>query len=88
MAAALYNHFNEVLESNFERSRRFDLHAIGVLAVDLLALEHMFTKEEVCAVIMDLPNDKAPDPDGFMGLFYKMTWEIIKVDIMNAFIAF
>jgi hypothetical protein len=27
MAAALYDHFNEVLGSNFERSRRFDMHA-------------------------------------------------------------
>jgi hypothetical protein len=48
----------------------------------------MFTEEEVHAVIMDLPNDKAPSLDGFTGLFYKKTWEIIKVDIMNAFNAF
>jgi hypothetical protein len=88
MAAALYDHFNEVLGSNFERSRRFDMHAIDVPTIDLSTLEHVFTEEEVRAVIMDLPNDKVLGPDDFMRLFYKMTWETIKVDVMNAFIAF
>jgi hypothetical protein len=48
----------------------------------------VFTEEEVRAVIMDLPNDKVLGPDDFMRRFYKMTWETIKVDVMNAFIAF
>ena len=29
--------------------------------------------------------DKAPGPDGFTGLFYKLTWQIIKADVMRAF---
>jgi hypothetical protein len=48
----------------------------------------VFIEEEVHAVIVDLPNDRAPGPDGLRCLFYKKTWEIIKVDIMNAFNAF
>jgi hypothetical protein len=32
-----------------------------------------------------MPDDKAPDPDGFTGHFYRMTWTIIKVDAMRAF---
>lgn len=39
-------------------------------------------------VILDMPSEKAPGPDGFTGLFYKKTWDIIKGDVMNAIHAF
>lgn len=68
MADALYDYFNDVLGSNFERSRRIDLQAIGVPSADLTALEHIFTEDEVWSVITELPNDKAPGPDGFTGI--------------------
>ena len=40
-------------------------------------LESEFTMEEVKRVIMDMPSDRAPEPDGFSGLFYKLSWDII-----------
>lgn len=88
MADALYAYYNDVLGSNFKRSRRIDLQAIGVPSIFLTALEHMFTEEEVWSVIAELPNDKAPGPDGFTGLLYKKAWATIKPDILNAFNAF
>jgi hypothetical protein len=33
--------------------------------------------------IKALPSDKAPRPDGFMGLFFKSCWLIIKEDLMK-----
>ncbi|XP_066334366.1 uncharacterized protein [Miscanthus floridulus] len=38
--------------------------------------------------ISELPLDKALGPDGFIGLFYKVAWPIIKQDVVNAFNAF
>jgi hypothetical protein len=31
-----------------------------------------------------MPHDHAPGPDGFNGLFYKVAWLIIKLDVLNA----
>jgi hypothetical protein len=44
----------------------------------------VFTEEEVHAVILDLANDKAPGPDGYIGSFFKSAWGIVKSDLMNA----
>jgi hypothetical protein len=88
MADALYEHFSAILGCHFERSCRFDLHTIGIPVSDLSVLELFFTEQEVREVVMELPNDKAPGTDGFTGLFYKLSWEIIKTDIKNAFHAF
>jgi hypothetical protein len=43
-------------------------------------LEEPFTREEIDAVIKQLPNDKAPGPDGFNNEFIKKCWHFIKED--------
>jgi hypothetical protein len=48
-------------------------------------LEEPFTEEEVLAVIKDIAGDKAPGPDGYIGIFFKKCWGIIKADVMQAF---
>jgi hypothetical protein len=82
MAHSLYEYYNLILGSNFERSRRINLEAVGLPS----GLEVMFTEEEVRAVVMDLPIDKAPD--GFTGIFYRKAWDIIKGDLLNSSNAF
>lgn len=88
MACALWEFYNSVLGSDFERPHRLNLQALGVPTFDLAILEEPFTEEEVWAVIRDLPNERAPGPDGYTGLFYKTAWPIIKFDILAAFNAF
>jgi hypothetical protein len=40
--------------------------------------------DEVRVVVMEALREKAPDPDGFIGLFFASSWDIIKEDIMRA----
>jgi len=88
MADALFDYYNGILGNNFVRTRMLNLQAIGVPSLDLHTLEFLFSEEEVHAVVMELPADKAPGLDGFTGRFYKAAWNIIKGDIMNAINAF
>jgi hypothetical protein len=54
-----------------------------VLDCDLSRLGDDYTEKEVHEAIKALPSDKAPRPDGFMGLFFKSCWLIIKEDLMK-----
>ena len=78
MADALFDNYNGILGNNFVRTRMLNLQAIGVPSLDLHTLEFLFSEEEVHAVVMELPADKAPGLDGFTGRFYKAAWNIIK----------
>jgi hypothetical protein len=51
---------------------------------ELEDLGRIFTEEEVWGVIKELPADRAPGPDGFVGAFYQRAWQIIKPEIMAA----
>jgi len=51
---------------------------------DLQHLEAEFTEVEVKAVVQDIASEKAPGPDGFIGVFYKTSWEVIKDDVPTA----
>ena len=88
LAQSVFDHYNQLLGTNYERTRRVDLHAIGLPALDLNELETVFTEDEIWGVIKGLPNEKAPGPDGFTGIFYKVAWPYIKTDVVNAFNAF
>jgi hypothetical protein len=61
---------------------------IGMPQLDLSELASEFTEDEVLAVIREIPNDRAPGPDGFTGRFYKATWGIIKDDVVVVFNSF
>lgn len=56
--------------------------------LDLSELTAEFTVDEVWAVIREIPNDRAPGPDGFTGRFYKAAWDIIKDDVVAVFNSF
>eukprot|EP00253_Pinus_taeda_P016855 PITA_16855 len=45
------------------------------------ALNRAITMEEVEEAVKDMPNGKAPRPDGFTIDFYKACWEITKTEV-------
>jgi hypothetical protein len=48
-------------------------------------LDDPFCEEEIKKVVDELPSEKTPGPDGFIGTFYNACWEIIKHDVVQAF---
>lgn len=55
---------------------------------DLGALDDDFSQAEIDMVIKGLPNNHAPGPDGFNGLFIKKCWPIVKNDFVRVFMDF
>jgi hypothetical protein len=44
-------------------------------------LNKPITKEEIDQVVQEMPNGKAPGPDGFTVEFFKACWEVVKHDV-------
>ena len=76
--------YNSLLGRIENRQETLDLEELGLRGLDLSDLCDIFTEEEVWQVIKELPADRAPGPDGFIGAFYQKTWPIIKEEVMKA----
>jgi hypothetical protein len=78
-AAAVDLFYKNLIGQDRQRDVTIDLAALGLPRYNLAALDSPFTEQEVLETIKGLPSDKAPGPDGFTGLFYKVCWNIVKV---------
>ena len=65
------------------RTRAINWEELGYEHHDLEDLDAPFTSQEIEAVIKDMPSEKAPGPDGFIGCFYKKCWPVIKDDVIR-----
>jgi hypothetical protein len=70
------------------RTNAINWDDLGYVLHDLEDLDAPFTTQEIEAVIHDMPSEKAPGPDGFIGCFYKKCWPIIKEDLIQALMFF
>jgi hypothetical protein len=86
--ALLYKHYAQFLGTNKQRELAIDWEALNYQSHDLSELETPFDEEELHYTINDMHSEKAPGPDGYIGLFFKSCWEIIKEDLMEAINAF
>jgi hypothetical protein len=75
--------YMQLLGSIQNREYTLDLEALGLVPRDLQDLDAVFTEAEVWDTIKDMPADRAPGPDGFIGAFYQRAWPVIKADIMT-----
>ena len=46
---------------------------------DMQELDDDFTKYELRAAVFELHPEKAPDPYGYTGLFYRKCWDLVHV---------
>lgn len=88
MEEAVDDHFRGLLGTPFLRAATVNFDTLGFQQHDLSTLDVCFSEFEIWTTIHELPFDKAPGPDGFTGLFYKIAWPVIKLDVVNAFNAF
>lgn len=79
-----YQHFSRQLGSCAPRSLRLNLEKLGWTPQDLCHLDVPFTEQEVHSTIRNMPKEKAPGPDGYIGTFLCKCWNIIKKDWMEA----
>jgi hypothetical protein len=66
------------------RTKAINWQELGYAQHNLDDLDTPFTQDEIASVIKEMPSEKAPGPDGFIGLFYKKCWTIIKEDLSQA----
>eukprot|EP00253_Pinus_taeda_P022158 PITA_22158 len=86
ISALLSNHFSNIArepEINREAAIQEITNAIpnSITEEQNWALRKTITMEEVEEAVRNMPNDKAPGPDGFTINFYKACWKIVKNNI-------
>lgn len=67
----IHEHFSSVMCQPPPRNIDINWNNLGIQSADLAALDEPFTEDEVHHTINQMPNDKAPGPDGFTGNFFK-----------------
>jgi hypothetical protein len=80
----MWDFYTSLIGTREGKNCTIDLDVLGMQQHELSGLDAPFSEEEVWNIIKDLPNDKAPGLDGFIGRFYKSCWPVIKADIMAA----
>ena len=79
-SALFYQEFKARLGTSLAIDMQFDLQNIVYCHDDLEELCSPFTDDDINSVILDLPNKRAPGPDGFNGFFFKRAWHAIRTD--------
>jgi hypothetical protein len=81
LSSIFWQEFKRRLGSSVGVTMQFDLQDLVQRHTNLEFLCLPFSSKEVDGVILDLPSNKSPGPDGFNNLFYKKSWHIIRGDM-------
>jgi hypothetical protein len=81
---AVWDFYNNLLGTASQRALALNLQAFHRPDLDLGELDAFIMEEEVWNTIKLMPLDKASGPDGLTERFFKVAWQIIKVDFMAA----
>ena len=83
-AQLLYDYYTKLFTTLQPRSQSINWDVLDIQAHNLQQLDNQLTEEEVKRAVFEAPSEKAPGPDGFIGLFYKKCWETVKQDLTSA----
>lgn len=83
-AGILLQHFTNLLGSSNNPPQALNWDYLGLPHANLSHLDRPFDLEELQAAIKNMATEKAPGPDGFIGLFFRKCWHTIKMDLLNA----
>jgi hypothetical protein len=72
------------LGSAQQREATLNWDFLNIQSHDLRQLDDPLQEEEIRLAVFESPSEKAPSLDGFIGLFYKTCWEVIKDDLVRA----
>lgn len=79
----VHDYFRRILGSTENREGTLNWEALGYTQKNMEDLEFPITDTELSNTIKELPSQRAPGPDGFIGAFYKSCWGIIKNDLLG-----
>jgi hypothetical protein len=68
----IVDHFSDHFGQPVERTHTLNWELLGLQRLQLISLEEPFSDDETHVVIIDLTSDKAPGPDGFIGVFFQI----------------
>ena len=79
-------HFQSVLGSNLQDSVNDAYHMDGLVwsSEHLDILNSKITHEDIKNALFSIDDTKAPGPDGFSSLFFKMAWSIVECEVSAA----
>jgi hypothetical protein len=80
----IFQHYQNHTGASSPRSHAINFAELGWLPQQLHQLDLPFTEQRWKKTIKSLPSQKSPGPDGYIGIFFKVRWNIIKSDIMAA----
>jgi hypothetical protein len=81
---ALADHFTKQFGTNTMREHTLNWDQLRPREHDFRDLNRASSDEEIQIVVMHSASEKAPGPDGYIGAFYKVCWDIIKSDVIVA----
>lgn len=84
----LHSFFSNRLGVCQQRECTINWENLHLPSFDLQDQEEEISFQELKQAIFSIPSEKAPGPDGFIGIFYKTCWNIIKDDLFKAVKAF
>jgi hypothetical protein len=78
----IHDHLENVMADPPPHIRNFNWHVLLLETSDLSSLGRPFSEEEIWQAICQMPQDKAPGPDGFTRHFFRKCWQIVRYDIV------